>query len=333
MMRIVSIVAAILGLLLGTFIVGYYGFGDVWSALRAIRWSGFAVVCLYHLGLLGLLGVAWYTVLPPPRSVGPGALIWGRIVRDAGAEVLPLSQLGGFAMGARAVTIAGLPGTLSLASTVVDVTLETLAQLVYAAVGLGLLVWFRPNAAIAKSLGVGLIVAVFAVFAFIFVQRRGMGVVERLAERLAPRWLPDAAEHTRALNHHIHMMYMRMVGPQLGFVLHLAGWFANGIEAWIALHLMGVPLGIGAVLTIESLLYALRSFAFFVPNAVGVQEGAYVVLGALFGLSPEIALALSLLKRGRDLTIGVPALLVWQGTEGRRALRAGRQLRASKEVR
>jgi glycosyltransferase 2 family protein len=70
------------------------------------------------------------------------------------------------------------------------------------------------------------------------------------------------------------------------------------------------------VITIESLLYAIRSAAFAVPNAVGVQEGAYVMLGALFGLSPDMALALSLLKRGRDITIGVPVLLCWQALEG-----------------
>ncbi len=332
-MRTISIVAAIVGLLLGTAIVGYYGFAEVWAALRAIRWSGFAVVCAYHVALLSLLGLAWYAVLPPPRAVGVGPQIWGRLVRDSGAEVLPLSQLGGFAMGARAASVAGVPGALSFASTVVDVTLETLAQLVYAAVGLGLLIWFRPDATIAKPLGVGLIVGVFAIFAFVFVQRRGLGVVERLAEKLAPRWIPDAVEHTRTFHHHIHAMYARMAGAQLGFVLHLGGWFANGVEAWIALRLMGVPLGIGPVLAIESLLYALRSFAFFVPNALGIQEGAYVMLGALFGLPPDVALALSLLKRGRDLTIGVPVLLAWQGSEGRRAWRAGRRLRRTKEAR
>ena len=323
-MRIISVVAAIVGLLLATAIVGYYGFADVWNALSAIHWSGFAIICAYHLALFAVLGIAWYVVLPPPRAAGPGAVIWGRIVRDSGSEVLPLSQLGGFAMGARAASVAGLPGTLSVASTVVDVTLETLAQLVYAGVGIGLLVWLRPSASIAKPLGIGLIIGVFAVFGFVLVQRRGMGVIERLAERLAPRWIPDAAEHARALHQHIHAMYSRMLGAQAGFLVHLAAWFANGIEAWIALHLMGRPLGIAAVLTIESLLYALRSFAFFVPNAVGVQEGAYVVIGGLFGLPPDVALALSLLQRGRDLTIGIPALLVWQGIEGRRALRAGR---------
>jgi hypothetical protein len=44
------------------------------------------------------------------------------------------------------------------------------------------------------------------------------------------------------------------------------------------------------------------------------------MLGAAFGLTPETALALSLLKRARDLAIGVPALLVWQMLESGRLL-------------
>ena len=42
-------------------------------------------------------------------------------------------------------------------------------------------------------------------------------------------------------------------------------------------------------------------------------------LGSLFGVDADTALALSFVKRGRDLAIGVPALLIWQAIEGRRA--------------
>ena len=38
----------------------------------------------------------------------------------------------------------------------------------------------------------------------------------------------------------------------------------------------------------------------------------------LFGLSPDVALALSLLKRGREIATGVPCLIIWQGMEARR---------------
>ena len=68
-------------------------------------------------------------------------------------------------------------------------------------------------------------------------------------------------------------------------------------------------------------MYAIRSVAFLVPNAVGVQEGAYILLGASFGLTPEMALALSLLKRARDLTLGLPAIASWQWLEGGRLWR------------
>jgi hypothetical protein len=64
-----------------------------------------------------------------------------------------------------------------------------------------------------------------------------------------------------------------------------------------------------------------RTSAFVVPNAVGVQEGAYILLGATFGLTPEMALALSLLKRARDIAIGLPTLAVWQALESGRLWR------------
>jgi hypothetical protein len=43
------------------------------------------------------------------------------------------------------------------------------------------------------------------------------------------------------------------------------------------------------------------------------------VLGASLGLAPEFALGLSLLKRGRDVVLGIPALASWHLFETRRA--------------
>ncbi len=115
--------------------------------------------------------------------------------------------------------------------------------------------------------------------------------------------------------------YERSRGLWTGFALHLACWIAGALEAWLALRLAGAALPFKTVLVIESLLYAIRTLAFAVPNAVGVQEGAYVLIGASFGLAPDMALALSLVKRARDLAIGLPALGVWQIVESRRLWR------------
>jgi uncharacterized membrane protein YbhN (UPF0104 family) len=78
---------------------------------------------------------------------------------------------------------------------------------------------------------------------------------------------------------------------------------------------MGHPVGIGEALVIESLLHAVRGAAFAVPGALGAQEGALVLLCAAFGIPPEQAIALSLVKRAADLVLGVPGLIGWQMLE------------------
>jgi hypothetical protein len=60
-----------------------------------------------------------------------------------------------------------------------------------------------------------------------------------------------------------------------------------------------------------------------VPAALGVQEAGYALMLPLFGLPAEMGLAISLLKRGREIAIGAPVLFAWQALEGRHALKAG----------
>jgi hypothetical protein len=70
---------------------------------------------------------------------------------------------------------------------------------------------------------------------------------------------------------------------------------------------------------IESLGQAIKVVGFAVPAAVGVQEGGYVLVCGLYGLSPEVAIALSLIKRVREIALGLPALAAWQWLEARPA--------------
>ena len=78
---------------------------------------------------------------------------------------------------------------------------------------------------------------------------------------------------------------------------------APGIYSWL-------PLGYRVYRKIEQIVREEM-------DAIGAQEVGYAALAPLVGLPPEIGLALSLLKRARDLAIGVPALLVWQWSETR----------------
>jgi uncharacterized membrane protein YbhN (UPF0104 family) len=79
---------------------------------------------------------------------------------------------------------------------------------------------------------------------------------------------------------------------------------------------MGHPVSYEQAVIIESLMHAVRGAAFAVPGALGAQEGGLIVLCAIFGVPPEAALGLSLVKRIPDLIIGVPGLIAWQAMEG-----------------
>ncbi|HUB95301.1 MAG TPA: lysylphosphatidylglycerol synthase domain-containing protein [Stellaceae bacterium] len=318
-MKRLAVLAFIAGIGVITVLVFSRGAGAVWHALTAIGWSGFAIVCLFHLALIGLMGISWLVLVPETRGARALTLIWARLVRDSGAEILPFSQLGGFVMGARAAAVSGVPSLVAAASTVVDVTVELFAQIAFTAVGLAFLVAARPDSGLAWPIGGALCVMLAASIGFVIAQRRGLSIADRIASHMLGDWVKTGLS-LAGIESVIAAIYHRQGRAWLGGALHFLCWIASGVEAWIALRLMGAEIGLGPVIAIESLLYAARSVAFAVPSAVGVQEGAYLVIGGLFGLAPETVLALSLLKRARDLTLGVPALLAWQALEARRAM-------------
>ena len=318
LMKLIPIIAAVLGLATTAALVGYFGAGAVIRSLRAIGWAGFLAICLIHLGVTSLEGIAWRLLVPGARV---WALIWGRFIRDAGSEVLPVSQMGGCVLGARAVALTGVPGSVAAATTMVDLTLEFLAKLAYMAIGLILLVNLRPGMPVALPVTLGFAASGLFAIIFVLLQRRGFAIVDRFAWMLGRGWAERTISGMAAVNAALAGTYRRSASLRGGFALHLACWVLSAVEVWIALYLAGAPLGFPIVLVIESLVYALRTVAFAIPNAVGVQEGAYVLIGAAFGLTPEMALAISLLKRARDIVIGLPALATWQIAESGRLWR------------
>jgi putative membrane protein len=308
----------LVGLTLIGVLVGYFGADAVIRSLLAVGWMGFVTICLIHLALIAVMGIACGALLPGAKLL---IFVWGRLVRDAGSEVLPLSQVGGYLLGARAVAFTGVPGTPAAASTIVDVSLEFVAQIAFTGLALVWLIQLTPDAPVVVPVAIGLAAAAILAAGLLAAQRRGFNLVERLAGALGRDWLDKTAAGAALLHAAISAIYERRVRLYTNFVLHLVCWIAATLEAWLALQFAGVPLGFGVVLVIEGLLYAIRSVAFAVPNAVGVQEGAYIMLGGSFGLTPDMALALSLLKRARDLALGLPVLSACQLLEGSRLWR------------
>lgn len=319
--RLHLLLVAVLGLALIGYLLTHIGLRAVLAAAASVGAGGFGLLCVITFALFALLGPAWYVLLPRATHPSLTATIWARMVRNAASESLPFSQVGGMILGVRAATLSGMPTRLTVASMIVDVTTELIGQLAY--VGVGLLLLLRRGtqsaaaATLERSILIGLALISVGGIAFLVMQRRGLG---RLSDMLAGRVFPASAAYMSGVATDLREIHRSPLRVTLSACIHLCGWIAAALISWVALRLIGVRADVSAVIALESLVSAARSVAFFVPNALGVQEAAYAVFGPLVGIGSEFALAVSLLRRAQDLVVGIPILLVYQLLEGRRAL-------------
>ena len=319
-MRIGVVIAVIVGLALATAVAAWVGFGSVFGALQKVGWRGLVVLIGYAALPYMLLGSAWFSLAGEPVRRWQ-VFVWSRMVRDAATELLPFSQLGGFVIGARAAVERGIASPAASATTVVDVTTELIAQIGFIGVGIGLLAMRLGAHSIHNALlgaaAIGLVLSGAGAAAFITLQRRGGAMLESLARRFLPQAAAGASDVIAA----IEAVYHHRVRIAVAVAFHLSAWVASATGVWLALRFSGVRVDLTAILAIESLVSAVRSAAFVAPMGIGVQEASYAVLGPVFGLPTEFAVAVSLVKRAKDLIIGAPVLLAWQGLEGVRVIR------------
>jgi len=317
-----SLALAVAGLTLGTLLVGWYGSGKIMAAILSAGPGGFASFCAWQLLLFALLGVAWGAIAFADSGGRLVVFVWGRMIRDAASSCLPLSQVGGFVLGARAVTLHGVSWQVATMSTVVDLTCEFLSEIVFAAAGLIVLLTRSTNEALSFPVTIGLGVALLLGLAIFRLQRSIAPLFVRVRRRVAGRPQGDARQASAISELELAAAYGPPGRLALGTAVHLLGWLGKGVGNWIAFWLLGANIDLMSAIAIEALLHAVLAFAFLVPGYAGVQEAGYAGLGALFGVQPDLSIAVSLLRRARDLAIGIPILLVWQLVEMRR-LRPG----------
>lgn len=300
------------------------------AALARLGSGGFLLFCLWFIGVFLLLGAAWLSAAPGEPLRRLSLFTWARMVREAASDLLPFSHIGGVVLGVRTLSAHGVESRRANAAILVDLTTEMAAQLVFTIFGIALFlttVSAKAEATTLRSvvlLGTATLLAIMV--AFFAAHRFGLGYAGRLAGRLLPGADLAAAE----IGEELRATYASSGALVASFFFNLLAWVASAAGSWVCLTLMGIQVGFWAILMIESLIFTLRSVAFIIPGALGVQELGYLALAPVIGIAPQALLALSLAKRARDLTIGLPTLLGWQLVEMRaltrkvdEAIRAG----------
>jgi putative membrane protein len=315
-------------LLVVVFLIIESGAAEVASAMLVLGWR-LAPITLYHLVPLSFDTLAWRQLFPASSRPRFFRLLRLRWIRESINSLLPVAGVGGDLAGARLAHKTGVPGAEAAASVVVDITIGAAAQLLFVLGGVAALL-ARSNADGASEVARGALIGagVFAagIAGFVLVQHNSMfSLFARLARRVAPReWLSEFDGQASAVDGAVTAIYRNRLAFIRANAVRFAGCVAGAGEIWLIMYFLGKQLTLIDAFILESLSSGVRAATFMVPGALGAQESGIVVFGALFGLPANMALAISLSKRVRELALGVPGLFAWQWAEGRHSFQQGK---------
>lgn len=322
-MKYLVYLAGLLGLVAAIVLVTHQN----WSAIRgAFDHAGWALLWLLPFHALPLLldVFGWRALLAPSdpqRRVRIPFLFWVATVREACNRLLPVPNVGGEIVGIRLVKWRGLEGAPVAASVIIEVLLTLVSQYVFVALGLLLLIGMAGHIGTLNSV-IGAVAATLPLpIGLIWILRHGQlfSRLEGFAEKLlgGPSRFTELLDGAR-LDDEVRKLYGMPARLIVACAWQVAGFVVGSFESWLALQLLGYPISVWDAIAIEATTQAVRHIIFFVPAGLGVQEGGLVLFGTIIGLPADAAIALSLVKRAREVGFGVPALLSWQWAEAHR---------------
>jgi putative membrane protein len=323
--RKIQFTAYLLGLAgaaLFTVLLVHQGASDVVRALAAVG-GWLALIAAFHLVPMLLDGLSWWILFPHGDQVRYQTIFWMRWLGESVSNLLPAAQVGGDLVRARLAVLNGTRISVSAATVLVDITVSVFTQTVFTLLGLGLLILATGQKNLMGPALAGAPLAIAAVAGFYIVQRLGLfrlftTIVSRCAKD--PQWR-SLAGRGGEMDEALHGIYSK---PHVIFfccLCTMTSWLIGSAEVWIGLYALGIPSSFDKAVILESVGQGVRSALFFIPGAIGVHEGGYLFVGGLLGIPGEATFALALIRRVRELALGVPGLIVWQLIEGGRAWR------------
>ncbi len=316
--------AAYIGGLLGlALLVALVIRADFSAILHTLATGGWQLLWLipYRALFFFFYAVGWFVLLRPydqKHRAGLGYLFWVTSVREAVDRLLPVASVGGSVVGIRLVRWRGLATAPIAASVIVEIVLTLIVLYLFTALGLFLLVEFGAAGQAYHRVLLAFLLTLPVPVASALLLRYG-SAFERLQRFLRPLVGESTlSEQAASLDHELRASMRRVLRMLIAGALQCAAFVSGSFEIWFALRLFGHPVSCGTAVVLESMTQAVRHLAFVVPAGIGVQEAGLVVFGHALGISGELALAVSMAKRTREVLCGVPALLSWQWLEGRR---------------
>lgn len=297
----------VLGVALLVGLVAAHGAGDVLRALLEVRFRALAVIAA-HLPEVVCAALGWRVLLDPATRPRLPALIQLRLVKEAVNALLPVAQVGGDVVRAKLAESPARPLSELLASVIVDAGLGLVALLMFSVLGLAAAYATADDprlSALALQLGGGAAVVITTIVLF-----ERLGLVRLIDAGLAKAH--GSLAHLADLSVTLRELLRQRGRLAWSAAWHLGSWLCGIFETYVALWALDLHPTLDQAFILESLAQAIKAVGFAVPGALGIQEGGYILLCSTLGIPADKALALSLLRRLRELALGAVGLVIWR---------------------
>jgi putative membrane protein len=318
MARFLKPLFLVLGLALFIWAMRSVDVTEVSSLLRRMG-IGFALVILTY----GL--VAWFDAISwkyafkseEAETIHPIALWRIRTIGETFNAITPLGSIGGEPIKAHLLKEKyGLTYKQGAASQVVARTTLTVSLILFMIPGI---VFLLMGNGISETFKISSLTGMitFSILIFLFLLFQITGTLSRIIHgfnRLFPRQPPrPSLEHLVALCGMMSGYYRQHRGLFLKSVAFaFLGWVAGVLELYLTLYFLGISVDFKELWIIESLLQLIRAGSFFIPLSLGAQEGGLILIFTSLGMAGPLGLAVSFVRRIRELVwIALGLLLGW----------------------
>lgn len=314
LVKTVARIALALGLVVMIALVIREGAESIAGLLRHAGWLLLLLVPIHAVPLL--LDVMGWRVLIAGRS-RIRVLFLIASIREAINRLLPVANIGGELVGIRLLTREGVSGITAATSVIVEVLLFIVAQYLFLTLGVACLLSITGSVGATGALLTAVAGGLPVILVLIGLLRSGLffRAIERMASRMldanGPSRLTNQLAGLDSATRELTSAHGRLARA---IAWQLAALIGGCSETWLALGWLGHPLSLAGALVLESFTVAARSLIFVSPAGLGVQEAALIGVGHALGLGSDVAVALSLAKRMREILFGLPALAAWQWT-------------------
>ncbi len=301
-----------------TGLIAWQGLGEVSDLILGSGWPILLVPLAW--GPTVFLGtLSWQLLFDPEREPRYWQLFMALWMGRSINTLLPVASIGGEIVKARMLILWGYPKTDASASVVVDKTVQVFGTIIWGLIGVILLVHYSVEQDLIAAALTGFAVLGAGVAGFVMIQKVGIAsaMVKSAHKVTKANVFENMKEGANRVDASVRQTYGRPKRLILSTLWRTVTLLLQTAEVWAAAYVLGHPITIMEAMFLKSMTSTLSDVAFIIPNAYGIQEGAFVVLGAMIGLPPDLMLAVSLSIRIRELIVDVPGLAIWQHAEGK----------------